>query len=444
LKGSFSPGVFESLSHKKSGYFDFTCRGTHPWKENTHEECCEYPVTLQKNASSVYYPVTISALSIPSGSDPDEIKMKNSSSWNGFINMLENMPDPVKTIKESSNNTFLLNALKNETGISKQKINSLFSKWIDSFDSSPDPDRKPDSLAMQKQMLKEEEYKVLSGRNQVSYEENDAYFERKSFPLDSYNVPFLENVSLITKLREVTVQTGFTRIHPAGQLQADGEKSPKQSSTIVSIRPKKGSWLPAYEAKGEGIFLECSTRKIKEWVLANHGISERANALQKNYENSIHEERIGITPQYLFLHTLAHMLILQLSNECGYNLACLKERIYCSENSKDISDMCGILIYTTDTGSGGTLGGLVRQGYPDILPDIIRKAVDRSTVCANDPLCAMSPGQGRNSLNLAACYACTLLPETSCEELNTFLDRIMLTGMEEKEKGFFTFYPQFL
>jgi hypothetical protein len=43
------------------------------------------------------------------------------------------------------------------------------------------------------------------------------------------------------------------------------------------------------------------------------------------------------------------------------------------------------------------------------------------------------------SLNLAACYACSLLPETSCETNNTFLDRALLIGTPEDQKiGFFS------
>lgn len=49
----------------------------------------------------------------------------------------------------------------------------------------------------------------------------------------------------------------------------------------------------------------------------------------------------------------------------------------------------------------------------------------------------MSHGQGRDSLNLAACHTCALLPETCCEEKNVFLDRGMIIGtFKEKEIGF--------
>ncbi|MFQ5261027.1 hypothetical protein C4S93_09750, partial [Clostridioides difficile] len=74
----------------------------------------------------------------------------------------------------------------------------------------------------------------------------------------------------------------------------------------------------------------------------------------------------------------------------------------------------------------------------DSLPSILNSALNRALWCSNDPICIDSTGQGRNSLNLGACHACTLLPETSCEEYNLLLDRSMLIGdMDNRDIGFF-------
>jgi len=137
------------------------------------------------------------------------------------------------------------------------------------------------------------------------------------------------------------------------------------------------------------------------------------------------------------LHTLSHLLIKQLSFECGYSIASLSERIYCSEETEG-KQMAGILIYTASGDSEGTLGGLVRQGRPDTLPRIFKKAISSAQTCSNDPICILSHGQGRESINLAACHACALLPETCCEERNGFLDRGVLIGTyENKTIGFY-------
>ena len=49
--------------------------------------------------------------------------------------------------------------------------------------------------------------------------------------------------------------------------------------------------------------------------------------------------------------------------------------------------------------------------------------------CSADPLCIEAGASGVESLNLAACHACCLLPETSCEEMNVLLDRGLLIGV---------------
>ena len=137
------------------------------------------------------------------------------------------------------------------------------------------------------------------------------------------------------------------------------------------------------------------------------------------------------------LHSLSHALMNQLSFECGYSIASLSERIYCSDapNTK----MAGIFIYTASGDAEGTLGGLVRQGRVDMFDKVFKKAIEAARTCSNDPICITSRGQGRDSLNLAACYACGLLPETCCEEFNSFLDRAMLIGTyEHPEIGFWS------
>ena len=75
---------------------------------------------------------------------------------------------------------------------------------------------------------------------------------------------------------------------------------------------------------------------------------------------------------------------------------------------------------------------MVRQGYADVFPQILKKAIADAKICSNDPVCILSQGQGRESLNLAACHACALLPETCCEEKNGFLDRGLIIGTYDK------------
>jgi len=133
--------------------------------------------------------------------------------------------------------------------------------------------------------------------------------------------------------------------------------------------------------------------------------------------------------KFFLLHTLAHALIRRLSFECGYGSSSLRERLYCWDEKH--KKMTGILIYTAAGDSEGTMGGLVQQGKPGRFETLLVGAIQDILWCSSDPICIESHGQGIDSLNRAACYACALLPETSCEEGNRFLDRAALIGTPE-------------
>jgi hypothetical protein len=132
-----------------------------------------------------------------------------------------------------------------------------------------------------------------------------------------------------------------------------------------------------------------------------------------------------VIPRMILLHTLAHALINEWSLDAGYPGSALRERLYVSSGAEG---MAGILIYTATSDSAGSLGGLVAQGEPNRLRQTFASALERVSWCSADPLCMESEASGTDSLNLAACHACILLPEVSCELGNSFLDRAMLTG----------------
>lgn len=96
--------------------------------------------------------------------------------------------------------------------------------------------------------------------------------------------------------------------------------------------------------------------------------------------------------------------------------------------------MSGILIFTASTDSDGSLGGLAREGEGERLLNTIRAALQEASWCSNDPICIDSLSQGYGSLNYAACYACTLFPETGCENANSLLDRAAVVGKLDDQK----------
>lgn len=143
------------------------------------------------------------------------------------------------------------------------------------------------------------------------------------------------------------------------------------------------------------------------------------------------------SPRYVLLHTFSHLLIRQLTAKCGYSGSAIRERIYSTYRDHEFR-MAGVLIYTSSSDSDGSLGGLVRQGEPEELDDTILNLLQEATWCSSDPLCIESKSQGYNSLNYAACHACTLLPETSCEARNCLLDRVAVVGKDsDRTLGYF-------
>ncbi|MFD5342176.1 DrmB family protein [Streptomyces anulatus] len=232
-------------------------------------------------------------------------------------------------------------------------------------------------------------------------------------------------VVLVDRLREVRALTGFRRHSVNGTLVP--------ADTGARLR-----WLPATEVYGEGIVLTLGEQRLTDWendprVRAHvHGV--RAD-LDASFRDEQLAETVGkdLSPRFLLLHTLAHLLIRQLSFDSGYTTASLRERVY----GRPEYGQRGLLIYTAAGDAEGTLGGLVRQGEKQHFPETLIRMLEAAAWCSADPLCAEHTGQGFGNLNRAACHACTLLPETSCQTGNTLLDRALLVG-SARVPGYFS------
>ena len=247
---------------------------------------------------------------------------------------------------------------------------------------------------------------------------------------------------MVEKLRETRVLIGFTRIYPP-------ENEP--TGQLISLMwrdlpPQDKLWLPAYVVRGEGILLELREDRLREWVKKNkQKHDKRLRPMNQNFARACerrHLEPSEVTARMVLVHTISHILINQLTFECGYSSASLRERLYVSDDSEN--PMAALLIYTAAGDSEGTMGGLVRMGHPGSLEPLLQRALDKARWCSADPVCMEigdAGGQGPDSCNLAACHNCALVPETACEKFNRFLDRGLLVGTTNPEgshiEGFF-------
>jgi hypothetical protein len=124
-----------------------------------------------------------------------------------------------------------------------------------------------------------------------------------------------------------------------------------------------------------------------------------------------------LNPLFVWWHSLSHKFLSWLAIDSGYSAASIRERVYCNGTEG------GILLYTSQPGGDGSLGGLI--GLTDRLQKILKDAYLSADFCSNDPFCD-DIQVTKGGYAGAACYACLFLPETSCEHRNMWLDRRLL------------------
>ena len=233
----------------------------------------------------------------------------------------------------------------------------------------------------------------------------------------------IEGVVRVHRLREVACLYGFTRLEPA-PTALESELDDINIQTEGAPLARNVSWFPATEQFGEGIFLHLNPATIADW-LGRDAVREHAAILKRGEElDARRRERDAenLGPAYWALHTLSHAFMTELALECGYPLASLKERIYSSKAGQ--TARYGVLAYTATSGGQGTLGGLSHMAPR--APELLDRALEGIALCSNDPVCGEHRPDDRHDdrhLHGAACHACLLMPETSCEARNGRLDR---------------------
>jgi len=393
-------------SENLGGVFGFRmkCSGNTPWFGLRDRQNCEEKLKVViKSSNSIYYANIISSIYIPVNQNPLSIAARVAIS-----NLIEN--------KQTTEQ--IINIIKMIYKVPEDIILQYLNEGNEGFVSE---------MAYRKV---EYDY-FLSKENEsddsIKFSKIDVKDKIKGF----------ETIVRIDKLKQITVQTSFTRQMPIDSdaiLLTDDEfeeiqyEVKRQSTTSNNINT---SILPGVESFGEAILFTIEKSQLDKWC-DNGNVMERASIIKNNAQFSQRKfiRRISddITPQLLLIHTLSHLIIKELEYVCGYPAASLKERLYISDN------MLGFMILAIE-GTEGSLGGLVSQcDNLDNLNRIINSAIERAKDCSSDPICENSDGQGVENLNLAACYSCALLPDISCEMFNSFLDRKLLI---DKDFGFF-------
>lgn len=390
MSGATQARNFEGLS----------CSGMHPFRPHSRREHCEKPVIpSQRGASNVYFAVTRSAISIPP-----------------WINPLYNLVDEhLRDIE------LLKDVLGEQEGLDK-----VYEKFFTSFtrDEFDEAYERRMSNIREFTEIKLMEYQAITHHNDPTYQSNKKHFKAEEDSLPGYFSRYFKRIIRITRLREVRVLLGFTRV------DAPDPDADEQPNVVYLAKGRDERWLPAVEVNGEGIFIEFNRNTLDEW-LGNpqvKSISGRYKASYREYCESkgwiIKTDRDAV---YVLMHTFSHLLIKQMAMSSGYSSSAIRERIYFGDK------MAGILLYTGSSDKEGSLGGLVELGTADQMTNIMRDAFREALICTNDPECMNTLPAGKNS-NGAACHSCCMISETACENGNRMLDRglvVPLAGREE-------------
>ena len=393
-------GVFnKSALSENKGYH---CTGKHPHLgENISFECDCIPTVRLRSSSSVYFPINYSALLIPPWSQE-------------AFYQIEKEYKHLVYIPEQNIQSFLSNEVLPKCHRLSLEDLLLAYKTI--------KERRELGKERSEADIYEDEYRILC-KNNIDEERYSSHFV--TIPDDFKN--FFDIVSVLDRLVVTLTLKGFSRLHPY-----TGGANEK----IAPLSQETKEWLPAVELNGEGIFIKFNDDAIDKWCQKN---SARYAEMKKAHHSSFLKSA-KFSDKYVMLHSFAHLFIRQLSNECGYSAASIREKIY-SDFTDGTSNfrMNGILVYLSSSDSDGSLGGLVSVAEEtDILERVLKNMLTEAIWCSADPLCSSAKHQGFASLNYAACHACTLLPETSCEIQNVLLDRISVVGKtEDSETGFF-------
>lgn len=375
-----------------------TCSGHHPFRpSHKNEKCNKKMIPSQRGASNVYFAVSRSAISIPP-----------------WINPLYNLIDEHLRLIDNYEEDF------GEMG-----LNKVYEKYFSAYTRK----EFDDALARRRQNIKEfteikqMEYNAITHHSDPAYASNKKHFKAEEDSLPEYLKTYFNRIIRITRLREVRVLLGFTRV------DAPDPDADEQKNIVYLTKGKTEKWLPAAEVNGEGIFIEFNKETMNHWIAEEH-LKKLSNKYAECYREFCESKgwtvSVDRNARYVLMHTFAHLLIKQMSMASGYSSSAIRERIYFGD------EMSGILLYTGSADKEGSLGGLVELGTISSLNVMLRDAFQEALLCTNDPECMNNTPAGNNA-NGAACHSCCMISETACENGNRMLDRGLVVPIVGRE-----------
>jgi len=434
------PRCGKSVNLGGAYYGEFPCRGRSPHKESTRSgtdpsegSCGAKSKMMQRQALHLRIPEIKTLLTISSSPSTlynllqqDDVKTMATffKNKNGSIDSREKLNDFIEDLKLGLHN------LDSKEIISEFERFLVEDMWKQVRDGMEESLETPPTNYHE--IIKKEMKSIFQSSIKGCPPKGDkrlTIFEmpyRKIKPIvTSNNTKFV--VAPATRLQTILIQMGFRR-NPIFQKSTDSKKEYKEPKLVYSSF-KKGNynWFPGARFLGEGIFIRLAENDGWHAELKG-GTASKWNQNLKNpdqYENYVFRDgknsREEMHPGFVWWHTLSHLLTREIFEDSGYSAASIRERIYFESSGQKFKG--GILLYTSQPGTEGTLGGL--SGLSDSLQEYLNGAISKISYCSGDPLCEEQKfSQG--GYNGAACYGCLMNSETSCEHRNMWLDRNIL------------------
>jgi hypothetical protein len=380
------------------------CNGARPWLGSfSGEHCDQLSRLLIRSASNAYFSQILSVISIPDRKSPlDEI---TKALWDDGLSVVATNPAVLPVMRQIPKIATRL------AGIADAEILASVTRIAQGV------------ALFAERSVKEVEFDAFAAADEeLGSDQPDGDFFARALPKSAWEAPWMspvQQVVLVHRLREVVAQVGFTRFESIGT-DINGELPDELTLNVQN--------------RGEGVFLLFDASAIVTW-LQRSAVQTRLKVLAGGFAawSSAHPNSTREFPRapYYLLHTFSHLLMTAISLDCGYPASSLRERIYALPAEGVLPDRYGILILTSSSDAEGTLGGLVEAARR--IKEFVRKALELAILCSNDPICAHhQPGEHDHAPLLgAACHGCLLVPETSCEQRNEFLDRALVVPTVE-------------
>ena len=390
------------------------CRGKRPWLHTDEPGGCEEMLRfLTRTATNAYFPQVLTVISLPAAEDE-------------LTRLIEQHLDALGWTESPSD----VAAARRSNPLARAALEG----WSDDDVFARVRQVRATGASGLEKAPKVAEFDLLaSGLPEIGSDAPDARLHAQTLAREAWDgerarLAPIASVVAVHRLREVACLYGFTRFE-AAPTEIDGNLEELTLAVEGAALAAELEWLPAVEQLGEGVFLRFDAEAIHAWI-ARPAAARRLMTLMDGYERwrdaQFYRDRLTFPGlSYYALHSFSHALMNEIALDCGYPASALKERLYAIVD--DTGERFGLLIYTATAGAQGTLGGLI--GVLPRLGAIAERALDKLELCSGDPICAEHDPDvhaDERALSGAACHACLLIAETSCEARNLYLDRALV------------------